>query len=331
MPQPVASDVHISAALTNVAVAFVQDAANFIAARVFPIVPVQKQSDVYWKFSKDDFLRDEAKPRADATESAGTGFNLSTATYTATVYGLHKDLGDQVRSNADAALNIEARSTQMLIQKMLIKRDRLFMQKFMTTGVWGTDIAGVASGAVVGTSAVKWSVGATSDPFADISRGQTSVLQNSGLEANVLVLSYGVYQALRLHPAIIDRIKYTMGAEARNINPALLAAAFDVDEVMISRAVYNTSQEGVAGAYSFVMGNHALLAHRTAAPSLTEASSGYIMSWSNVYGAGNAMGVASWEVPMPVLGPNTIRIETAMAFDMQTIATELGYFFSNIA
>lgn len=330
MPQPVASDVHISSALTNVAVAFVQDAAAFVAGRIFPIVPVQKQSDVYWKFSKDDFLRDEAKPRADATESAGVGFNLSTGTYTATVYGLHKDLGDQVRSNADAGLNIEARSTQMLIQKMLIKRDRLFMQKFMTTSVWGTDITGVASGAT-GNQAVKWSVGATSDPFSDISKGQTSILQNSGLEANVLVLSYGVYQALRLHPAVIDRIKYTMGAEARNINEQLLAAAFDVDEVLVSKAVYNTSQEGVAGSYSFVMGNHALLAHRTAAPSLTEASSGYIMAWSNVYGAGNNVGVATWEVPMPVLGPNTIRIEAAMAFDMQTVATELGYFFSGIA
>jgi hypothetical protein len=330
MPQPTQGDVHISTALTNVAVAFVQDADAFVAARVFPVVPVQKQSDVYWKFSKDDFLRDEAKPRADATESAGVGFNMSTGTYTATVYGAHKDLGDQVRSNADAAINIEARSSQMLIQKMLIKRDRLFMQKFMTTGLWGTDITGVASGPT-GAQAVKWSVGATSDPFKDISTGQTTILQNSGLEANVLVLSYAVYQALRLHPAVIDRIKYTMGAEARNINAQLLAAAFDVDEVLVSKAVYNTSQEGVAGSYSFVMGNHALLAHRTPGPSLTEASSGYIMSWTNVYGAGNNMGVASWTVPMPVLGPNTIRVEAAMAFDMQMVAGELGYFFSGIA
>jgi hypothetical protein len=331
MPQPTPGDVHISSALTNVAVAFVQDADAFVAGRIFPIVPVQKQSDVYWKFSKDDFLRDEAKPRADATESAGVGFNLSTGTYTAQVYGLHKDLGDQVRANSDPGLNIEARSTEMLVQKMLIKRDRLFMQKYMTTGLWGTDITGVASGAVAGTSAVKWSVGATSDPFSDISGAQTKILQNSGLEANVLVLSYGVYQALRLHPGVIDRIKYTMGAEARNINEQLLAAAFDVDEVLVSKAVYNTSQEGVAGSYSFVMGNHALLAHRTAAPSLQEASAGYIMSWTNVYGAGNNMGVASWQVPMPVLGPNTIRIEAAMAFDMQVIAPEVGYFFSGIA
>jgi hypothetical protein len=330
MPQPVAQDVHISTALTNVAVAYVQDANAFVTGRVFPIVPVLKQSDVYWKFSKDDFLRDEAKPRADATESAGVGFNLSTGTYTAQVYGLHKDLGDQVRANADPAINIEARSTQMLIQKMLIKRDRLFMQKYMTTGLWGTDITGVASGPT-GPQAVKWSVGATSDPFKDISTGQTTILQNSGMEANVLVLSYGVYQALRLHPAVIDRIKYTMGAEARNINEQLLAAAFDVDEVLVSKAVYNTSQEGVAGNYQFVMGNHALLAHRTPAPSLTEPSAGYIMAWTGVYGAGNAAGVASWEVPMPHLGPNTIRIEAAMAFDMQSIATELGYFFSGIA
>jgi hypothetical protein len=330
MPQPVASDVHISSALTTVAVAWIQNANNFVAAQIFPVVPVNKQADVYWKFSKDDFLRDEMKKRADATESAGTGFNVSTAPYLAEVYGLHKDLGDQVRANADSALNLETRSVQMLTQKALIKRDRIFMTKFMGTGIWGTDIAGVAS-APGGGQTIKWSVGASSDPISDISDAQTKILLNSGLEANVLVIAYGVYQALRKHPLIIDRIKYTMQADARNITPALLAQLFDVETVVVSKAVYNTAQEGAAGSYAFVMGNNALLAHRTPAPSLEEPTAGYIMSWNGVYGANNGYGVANWTVPMPVLGPNTIRIESAMAFDMQIVAPELGYFFSAIA
>ena len=47
-------------------------------------------------------LRDAAELRADGTESAGTGYGLSTDSYSALAYALHKDIGDQVRANSDA-------------------------------------------------------------------------------------------------------------------------------------------------------------------------------------------------------------------------------------
>src|SRR6185295_11000883 len=101
MPQPVVQDVHVAAALTNVAVAYVQDQSAYIADKVFPMVPVQHKTDVYFVWSKADFFRDEAQQRTDAAESAGTGVNLSTKTYSANVWALHQDIGPQVRANAD--------------------------------------------------------------------------------------------------------------------------------------------------------------------------------------------------------------------------------------
>ena len=70
MPNPVFSDVHIQAALTQVSVAFIQDESHYIADRVFPIVPVVHQADKYFIWNKGDFFRDQAQMRADATESA---------------------------------------------------------------------------------------------------------------------------------------------------------------------------------------------------------------------------------------------------------------------
>jgi len=43
MAQPTNSDVHVDAALTNISVAYVQNAADFVAGRAFPNVPVSKQ------------------------------------------------------------------------------------------------------------------------------------------------------------------------------------------------------------------------------------------------------------------------------------------------
>lgn len=45
---PTQGNVHVDAILTNISVAFMQDQTQFGADRVFPIVPVQKQSDKFF-------------------------------------------------------------------------------------------------------------------------------------------------------------------------------------------------------------------------------------------------------------------------------------------
>ena len=328
MPQPTYGDVHINMALTDISVAYIQDNANYVADQVFPVVPVQHKSDVYFKFSKDDFLRDEVQPRADAKESAGGGFNLTTGSYAATVWGYHKDVGDQVRSNQDAAVDIDVATTKFITQKQLIRRDAIFVSTYMKTGVWGTDITGAAAGNGT-TTTTYWSDDANGDPFSDVAAGQITILQNTGHEANVLVIGYPVYQALRKHPLVVDRIKYTIQADAKNITPELLAAAFDVEKVVVAKAVYNTAKEGVTGSYSFIMGKHALLAHRAPAPGLMIPSAGYTFPWEGLTGL-NTMGIVIWQERMPGRGRNTIRTDSDMAFDMQVVSSDMGYFFSGV-
>lgn len=330
MPQPSFSDVHISAALTSVSVAYMQNEAHYIADKVFPVCPVQHQTDQYFIFKKDDYFRDEAQIRSDATESAGSGYNLTTQSYAARVYALHKDIGEQARRNADPAVDLDVSTTQWLTQKLLIKRDVLFASNYMTTGKWGTDITGVASSPSA-SQTIYWSDDANGDPITDVSTGQTTILQNTGHLPNVLALSWPVYQALRKHPLVIDRIKYTMGggALAARITPALLAAAFDVEEVVVAKAVYNTAAEGLTGSYSFIIGKHALLAYRAPAPALWTPSAGYIFTWEGFTGL-NSAGIRIIQIPLPVLGPSTVRTEGEMAFDMPIVGSDLGYFFSGI-
>ena len=329
MPSPTFNSAHINAALTDLSVAYIQNADNFIANKVFPIVPVIHQSDKFFIFRKGDWFRDEAQQRADATESAGGGFNLDTGTYSANVWAFHKDVGDQLRRNADPAVDIDVSTTEFVTQRLLVRRDRDFVAQFMQAGLWNTTVAGVVSAPGAGQT-IQWSQEATSDPFSDISTGQSTILQNTGLEANTLTLAYPVYQALRKHPLVVDRIKYTMRAEAKAITPELLAGAFDVDRVIVSKAVYNSAGEGLAPAMGYIMGNNALLSHSPSAPGLMVPSAGYTFVWTGYTGE-MAFGVQVSQIPMPWLGKNTVRTEAEMAWDAQTVGLDLGYFFSGIA
>ena len=89
MPQPTTTDVHVDAPLTNLSVGFKNEMSSFIADQVFPNVPVAKQTDKYFTYTQDDFFRTDARLRAPGTESAGSGYNLSTATYSCDVLALH--------------------------------------------------------------------------------------------------------------------------------------------------------------------------------------------------------------------------------------------------
>lgn len=336
MPQPTFGDVHVAAALTQIAVAYFQSDDNYVADKVFPMVPVQHQTDVYYVWSKADFFRDEAQIRADATESAGTGVNLTTQTYSARVWALHQDIGPQVRANQDPAVDIDVTSTRQLMQKMMIRRDRFFMGKYMITGVWNTagggDAVGTAaaSGGSPGTfTPVFWDDDANSDPFTDIAFGQTTILTNTGFMPNLLLMSWNVFQALRKHPLVIDRIKYTQPAFAGTITPQLLAQAFDVGRIVVSKAVYNTAAENLTASMAFVAGKNALLLYTPDQPGLMIPASGYTFGWQAFTGL-NSLGIRVSQIPMNWLGLGTIRNEAEMSFDMQVVGADLGFFWSGI-
>lgn len=330
MTQPTNAAVHVDSALTNISVAFLQNASHFVAGRVFPNVPVQKQSDRYFVFDRGFFNRDEAKVRAPGTESAGSGYELdNTPTYFANVYAYHHDVADQVRANADAAVDPERAAAELVTHKMLIRKETDWVSKFFAGGIWtGGDVDGVS--ATPATNQVtQWSDTTSGDPIGDIRGAKTSILQSTGFIPNTLVVGQQVFDALIDHPDIVDRIKYgqTAGGPAM-ANEQTLAALFGLDRILISRAIRNTAAEGLTNAHSFIAGKKALLCYVPPAPSLMTPSAGYTFSWTGFMGQTNGFGFATKRFRMEHL--ESTRVEGQMAFDHKLVSSDLGYFFDTI-
>src|SRR5438132_3569513 len=124
MPEPTLSSVHVNRPLTNISQAYMQDSTDYIADRIFPVVPVQKQSDRYFVYTKGDWFRDEAQQRAPGTQSAGSGYNLdNTPSYYAPVYAIHKDVDPQIRANSDVPLNADRDATLWVTHRIMLKRE----------------------------------------------------------------------------------------------------------------------------------------------------------------------------------------------------------------
>jgi len=315
MPQPTTNDVHVDAILTNISVAYIQDQGNFIANQVFPSVPVEKQSDKYFKYTKGDWFRDEAQLRAPSTESAGSGYSLSTDTYSTSVYAFHKDVDDQVRANADNPLNPDRDATTFVTQRMLLRQEIDWNTNYFTTGIWDTDVVG-------GSDFTVWSNYTSSDPIEDIETGKSTMLTNTGFMPNTLVIGYDVFRQLRHHPDIVDRIKYTSSEVPAE---GILSRLFGVDRVLVTRGIKNSGAEGAADSFAQIHGKNAALYYVAPSPGLLTPSAGYQFAWRGVSdGMGQNIGISRFR--MPELRAD--RIEAQMAWDYKVVSTDLGYFFS---
>lgn len=334
--KPTPGDVHVNRLLTNLSINYLQAPDSFVADRVFPSIPVEKQSDLYLIYDRADFFRDDAQLRAPSTESAGGGYSISNDSYLCRVYAFHKDIDDETRQNTDNPASPDADATKFVTDKMKIKREKLWVENYFTSGVWTFDYDGVA--ATPGTNEVyQWDNYTSSDPIADIDDAMTAILEATGYEPNTMVIGYRVFKALKNHPDIIDRVKYVQNIGANDTvkisASALTSLFFDGvpgARVVVMKAIENTSKEGQTSAAAdntFIGGRKALLCYSAPSPSINQPSAGYTFTWSGLFGA-NAGGMRIRKFREEKIKSD--RIEAEMAFDHKKIAADLGFFWDSI-
>lgn len=317
------SKAPIDPVLSNVSVAAFQDAAGFISDKVFPIVPVDVQSGKYLTFDEEELNRDTAERRADATESAGDTYELGQDNYFADVWALHKDVGDQLQANYRDVPGTPFNSAARFIAgKMRIRQERQFATDFLKTGVWGLDLTGVASSP--STNQFLQFDAANSDPFEVIETMRAAIAGN-GLLPNVLAMGYPVWTVLKNHPEIIDRFKYTTAGA--KISEAILADLFEVERVVIGKAIVNTAKRGKAAVNEYIVGKKMLLAHVADAPGIEVPTAGYTFSWTGVSdGLGETIGTVQFRMEEK----RADRVESQIAFDNKVVAPSLAVYAENV-
>jgi hypothetical protein len=199
-----------------------------------------------------------------------------------------------------------------------------FNSKFFRSGIWGKTYTGVVSSPVPGTSVYKWSDYANSDPVKDITDAGIYITRQTGRKPNTFTVAESVFRTLKNHPDIVARCKYT---QDRIVTEQLLAALFEVERVIVSRAVYNAADEGAPVDMNFVAQDGALLNYVTPDPGILTATAGYTFSWKGVSGQ---LGFITSVKRFRMEAIRSDRIEAETAFDMKLIGSDLGAFFDAI-
>jgi len=115
--------------------------------------------------------------------------------------------------------------------------------------------------AAVGTG---WDV-AGSDPTADAMTAQDSILSNAGRKPNVAIMGHEVYRSVRSNDRILELWSRT-GSSGGIVPDDAIAAALDVDRIIVGSASSNTAAEGLTESLSFIWGKFCLFAHIAQSP-----------------------------------------------------------------
>lgn len=328
MPIPTSRDVHVDQLLTNISIAYMQKAENLIADKVFPIVPVRKQSDRILKFDKSYWMRVQAGKRAPGTESRGAGFALdSSTTYFADIHAVHWDLDEPTAKNSDIA-DLERQIVEFLTWQILMERELEFVNSYFdpTGKTEGVDFWEIWTSTDLHNGAT-WDNTEDSDPILDIESAKKEILKTTGILPNRLIIGPDVYAALRAHPKIQAQVVYSPSASDVKglVTPELLAKLFDLEGVYVGKVSYCRNPEGATLNPEFMFGPHALLVYAPSQPGLLTPTGGYIFAWTG-YNEGFSVAVGLIEAPLL----KATRYEVEMAYDMKLLGPDLGIFFQGV-
>lgn len=313
--------------LTNVSIAQFQQPDDFVAYKLFPIVPVAQPMSKFYKFSKADLARVvmQRKPAFGTVPPAV--WSQDEASYVCEVYqGLYGV--DQLSARPFAVAGAPGvADPQVAKAKIAAEQTKLFMdvqfaEKYFKPGAWANEYAGQSSEP---SGKQFWQFNNdNSDPIAFIDSLKTEMKREGRRTPNKLALGAETYTALKNNPAIIDRIKYSgSSANPATVNRNVLAQLFGVDEVLVLESTYNTAPQGSDAVMQYVCDPKGmLLCYTTGAPAIDEPSAGYIFAW-DMLGAGQHMAVTNFQ---GAPGTHSEFVESLCSFDMQQVSTDLAVY-----
>lgn len=329
MPQPTPQQLHVDRYLTQMSIAWAQDSDAFVADKIFPIVPVAKESDLYAVYQKGYFYRDELQPRPLGGRPPEAGYAVESKRYACVEWGLEDKIDDRIRANADQPLDPDLASMRLLTGQALVHRDKLWAEAYFKTGVWSKDWTGAVSGTettLEGSGEFVQFDNPSSEPIAFFDARRFEMAGKTGYKPNVLVLGPSTFRAIKNNKEVLDRIKYT---QRGIITTDILAALFDVERVVVPMAVVNSAEEGQTDSIDFISSKKgAMLVYAAPAPAINQPSAGYTFAYTGLIpGVTNAFGGVIERGREELAHSDVIQIRAS--YDMEITASELGQFFTN--
>ena len=95
----------------------------YIADTVFPLIPVQRQSNLIPRYDQSPWFRNQAANRAPGTLPHRDGFTVTSELYATLQYAFGYEIPDEYRANTDAPYDLERDGTAFVTDRLQMARE----------------------------------------------------------------------------------------------------------------------------------------------------------------------------------------------------------------
>ena len=264
-----AESMHVDALLSNLAMNY--RPSGMIADMIFPMVPVQKQSDYYAVFTRADALRIERTERAPDTEANRITREASSETYFCDNYALQYPVTIEDKANADPIF-----VTELINGRVEFIVDKLGLDWENRIASLVTNTSNVGSSAAVASG---WTDVVNSDPQGDILAAIDNIQDSTGLKPNSIVFGDAAWRNFRRHEKIRNLIFGTNNGGGYP-NVAQVSALLEVPNIHVGGAYKNVGNEAQAESLIQIWNDNVLIYFSAERPSMDRPSFGYSFRWN---------------------------------------------------
>lgn len=210
--------------LTNIARGYIN--ANFIGTNLFPIIKVGKEGGKIPQFNAEAFriYSTERAIRAKSNRISPDG--RSTIDYVLTEHDLEYPM--DYREIDEDLLNLELHAASVTSEGIRLRLEKMIADLSQNSASYPAGNSAVVSAADKFTEP-------SSNPFEVIDSAREAVRSKIARYPNTIILGASSFAALKNHPAVLDRIKYTSHSI---LTEQLLRQLLDVENLHVGKAVY---------------------------------------------------------------------------------------------
>jgi hypothetical protein len=204
---------------------------GFVGQRIAPLFLTAEQAANYYVFDKDNALQiPRLGVRAPGTSYPRTSMKLSQDSYGCINRGLEIPVDDEERAKYRSAFDADSAAIRRIRNIIRVNHEVRIKEKIE------------ASAAGTSSPSVKWDAytNAASDPIGDVQAAKDAIFEGCGMDPNLMTLPRAVFNKLKEHPQILDKVKYSQrGVITREI----LEEIFGI-RIAVAQATENSAADG---------------------------------------------------------------------------------------
>lgn len=261
---------YVDQALTNLSQAWTNNSNDFIAEKLFPVIPVDKKTGKYWAYSKDNLRVPSSTLRTGRSKTAEASYGKSLNDFGPLQEHALKDfISKDEYDMTDAPLNIESDTTNFLNEQMAIAQEVDLAAVLGSTSIITQNTTKSGTG--------QWNDYTNSTPFNDIKTGAIQMRSTALKVPNTVSMSWEVWIQIVDHPDFLDRIKWSQTGVMTESDFLKLMAPYGITKLFVGKVQKNTGVEGQSDSLTSVWGKDCLLGYVTDTPGLRQVNGGYTL------------------------------------------------------